>query len=223
MSNPSLPTEPSDQDPSNQDPVSNPTLFKRLVNPLVIMLVLFGFPYIASWYFLNSESTFSLGQPGNHGELVTPVIPLGEFALEVVDGTLLDDKALAGNWLLLTSTAACEQACQDTLLVIRQARKSTGINRKVVKPILLLRSADALKPFDVDLSEAFPQLAVIHSNSADSKKLLDKLSQTYSHVENSIYMIDPYNNLMMYYPEGVEPKALMEDLERLFKVNKPKL
>ncbi|KZZ56133.1 hypothetical protein [Oleiphilus sp. HI0123] len=61
------------------------------------------------------------------------------------------------------------------------------------------------------------------SDSLDAKVLINTFSQTHAQVENSIFMVDPYNNLMMYYPEGVEPKHLMEDLERLLKVNKPKL
>lgn len=218
MSNSSLPTDASDQ-----APVSSPTLFKRLVNPLVIMLVLFGFPYIASWYFINSESSVSIGKLGNHGELVSPVVSLGEFSLHSTNGEILDEQSLAGNWVLFTITNGCEQVCQDTLLVIRQARKSTGVNRKVVKPVLLLQSADALKPFDVDLSEAFPQLSVISAESSGAQRLIEKFSEIHPSVENSVFMVDPYNNLMMYYPQGIQPKDLMEDLERLLKVNKPKL
>ena len=218
MSNSSL-----HQAPLSEDKPVPPTLFKRLLNPLVIMLVLFGFPYVASWYFLNSESTYSFGQLGNHGELVAPLVPLGDFALETTDGTTITNSELAGNWLLFTASKSCEKVCQDTLLLIRQARKSTGINRKVIKPVLLLQAEDALKPFDVDLSEAFPQLAIISGNKQSAKKLIDTFSKVHANVENSIYMVDPYNNLMMYYPEGIAPKALMEDMERLLKVNKPKL
>lgn len=218
MSNPSVPVNK----PSFDKP-QNPTLFKRLVNPLVIMLVLFGFPYIASWYFMNSEGSFSVGDLGNHGQLVSPVLPIGEYSLKTSAGEILSDKSLAGSWRLFTVSSSCEQSCQDTLLVIRQARKSTGINRKVVKPILLLQTPEALAPFKVDLTQAFPQLATVSSDSLDAKVLINTFSQTHAQVENSIFMVDPYNNLMMYYPEGVEPKHLMEDLERLLKVNKPKL
>lgn len=208
---------------SSEEDIPTPTLIKRLVNPLVIMLVLFGFPYIASWYFLNSESTLSIGQLGNNGELVSPVVPLGEFTLETTQGKVINNENLAGNWLLVTTSSSCEKVCQDTLLIIRQARKSTGINRKVITPILLLQSTSALEPFDVDLSEAFPQLVVVGPESSGAKKLIKAFAQTHKNVENSLYMVDPYNNLMMYYPEGLEPKPLMEDLKRLLKINKPKL
>ncbi len=218
MSEPSTPSNNS-----TQDTPQPPTLIKRLINPLVIMLVLFGFPYIASWYFLNSDSSISLGQLSNHGELLSPVLPLGEYSLETHTGSKISNASMAGNWLLFMSTSSCTQVCQDTLLLIRQARKSTGINRKVIKPILLLKTPEALSPFKVALSEAFPQLSIVGPQSPDAQALIATFTQVHANTENSIFMVDPYNNLMMYYPEGTKPKALMEDLERLMKVNKPKL
>lgn len=218
MNNPSVPLN----DTVQQEPL-RPTLYKRLMNPLVIMLLLFGFPYIAAWYYLDNDDSFSSGTLGNHGELVSPMVSLGDYSLDTSAGNTITTQNMAGNWLLFTTSSSCEKSCQDTLLLIRQARKSTGINRKVIKPILLLQSETALTPFKVDLSEAFPQLSVVNATSQDASALISKFSQTYAEVENSIYMVDPYNNLMMYYPEGIEPKALMEDLKRLLKVNKPKI
>ena len=34
---------------------------------------------------------------------------------------------------------------------------------------------------------------------------------------NSIYLIDPYGNLMMQYKNGAEPTGIIKDIERLIR------
>ena len=34
---------------------------------------------------------------------------------------------------------------------------------------------------------------------------------------NSIYLIDPYGNLMMQYKDGTEPTGIIKDIERLIR------
>lgn len=213
----------SSAQPSNASQASPYTGYKRIVNPLFIMLLLFGLPYAGAWYFMYSGDPVSFEKPNNHGQLVSPMVQLGQFSLTLKDGSILNQADLAGNWLLFTTTSSCETTCQETLFTIRQIRKAMGVNRQVIKPIVLLSNQDALKPLAVNLDNDFPQLAVITQQTDDTLKLLKTFTATKHPIENSIFMVDPFGNLMMVYPAGSDQKGMLKDLQRLLKVNKPKL
>jgi len=143
---------------------------------------------------------------------------MGDYELSSESGEELNRQTLAGKWLLVTVTNKCELSCQQTLFTLRQARKSTGVNRKHIVPIIIEKQDNAIDYFTTDLSKAFPQLKV----ASASPQFLGSLEQAYQPIENSIFMIDPYSNLMMVYPAGQDQSGLMHDLDRLLKVNPPK-
>jgi len=198
-------------------------LLKFLSNPLLLMLLLFGLPYALSWYFLYGGDPISFEQPNNNGELVSPVIPLGQFSLPLKDGTTLTNADLSGNWSIMTVTSNCEKACQETLFTMRQVRKAMGVNRQVIKPLVLLQSPEALEALKLDLSKDFPQLAIVSSQNTSTQTFTTAFSSVTPEIENSIFMVDPYGNLMMVYPADSDQKGMLDDFKRLLKVNKPKL
>ncbi|MBV1919940.1 MAG: hypothetical protein KUG73_04605 [Pseudomonadales bacterium] len=202
---------------------TNPyTGYRRFVNPFFAMVLLFGLPYAISWYFIYSGDPVSFEKPNNHGELVSPVIALGKFSLEQEDGSFLTEADVAGSWSLITVTSACKKPCQETLFSIRQNRKSMGVNRKVIKPIILLETPEALNGLTVDLSKEFPQLAIITQQNEATQRIKKAFASVTPVIENSIFMVDPYGNLMMVYPAGSDQKkGVLKDLQRLLKVNKP--
>jgi len=209
---------------SIKDAPHNPkryTGYKLIFNPFTAMIFLFGLPYVISWYFMNGGDPVAFEAPNNNGQLVSPVIALGDYSLVNSDGTKISQTDLAGNWLLFTVTSACKVACQETLFTIRQARASMAVNRKVIKPIVLIKTPEALSKLPVDLGHEFPQLVIAHTQSVSTEHLLNIFSSVTPEVENSIFMVDPYGNLMMVYPTGSDQRGLMDDLKRLFKVNKP--
>lgn len=202
---------------------TNPyTGYRKFVNPFFAMILLFGLPYAISWYFIYSGDPVSIEKPNNHGELVSPVIALGEFSLEQEDGAFLTDADIAGSWSLITVTSSCEKPCQETLFSIRQNRKAMGVNRKVIKPIILLENPEALSGLSIDLNKEFPQLAIITDKNEATLRIKQAFANVTPVIENSIFMVDPYGNLMMVYPAGSDQKkGVLKDLQRLLKVNKP--
>ena len=152
------------------------TGYKLIFNPFTAMLLLFGLPYAISWYFINGGDPVAFEKPNNNGELVSPMIALGEYSLLKSDGSKISQADLAGNWLLFTVTSACELACQETLFTIRQARASMAVNRKVIKPIVLIKTPEALSKLPVDLGHEFPQLVIAHTQSVSTEHLLNIFS-----------------------------------------------
>ena len=211
--------QPQQQDTQKSNPYTG---YRKFVNPFFGMIILFGLPYAISWYFFYSGDPVSFEKPNNHGELVSPVIALGEFSLGQKDGSFLTEADIAGSWSLITVTSACEKPCQETLFSIRQNRKAMGVNRKVIKPIVLLEKPDALSGLSVDLSKEFPQLAIITQQNEATQRIKQVFASVTPVIENSIFMVDPYGNLMMVYPAGSDQKkGVLKDLQRLLKVNKP--
>jgi len=50
---------------------------------------------------------------------------------------------------------------------------------------------------------------------------LNNLFKSYPDFNNeSIYLIDPYGNLMMQYKKGTNPSGIIKDLERLIRISK---
>jgi hypothetical protein len=39
-------------------------------------------------------------------------------------------------------------------------------------------------------------------------------------VGNAIYLIDPYGNLMLRFPPGLDPKSMLKDIKHLLKVSR---
>ncbi len=80
--------------------------------------------------------------------------------------------------------------------------------------ILILKSE-----FDVEqinqLQEKFPQLIVLTVKESVQQQYVQMFEQTVA--QDSIYLVDPLNNLMMYYPQDVGPKELRHDIMRLLK------
>ena len=204
---------PSSTDQENANPKT------KGINPLLIMLIVFGLPYALAWYFLYEGDPSSFEAPGNHGKLVSPMIALPKYSLELLDGTKVSSDDLAKNWLIFTVSKKCEEACKRTLLVIRQARKAMAVDRDVIKPILLLADDNALKDLDIDLTKDFNTLHIVKSKSTRESGLLEIFSSKVTEIENTIYMVDPFGNFMMTYPENTEQLGLLDDMKRLLKVN----
>ena len=211
------------QPPQQGTKKTNPyTGYRKFVNPFFGMILLFGLPYAISWYFIYSGDPVSFEKPNNHGELISPVIPLGEFSLGLENGSALTEADIAGSWSLITVTSACEKTCQETLFSIRQNRKAMGVNRKVIKPIILLETPEALSGLSVDLSKEFPQLAIVTQQNESTQRIKQAFANVTPVIEDSIFMVDPYGNLMMVYPAGSDQKkGVLKDMQRLLKVNKP--
>jgi len=197
--------------------------FRKILNPFFAMLLIFGLPYAFAWYFIYSGDSVDFEAPNNNGLLVSPVIPLGEFSFTKSDGTGFKHTDLAGNWTLFTVTSGCERACQETLFTIRQIRSAMGVNRKVIKPIVLLQTPEALSELPVDLTKEFPQLSIVNLQGNSHKTIIEPFSHVTSEIENSIFMVDPFGNLMMVYPAGSDQRGMMDDLKRLLKVNVPNI
>ncbi|RUO76029.1 hypothetical protein [Idiomarina seosinensis] len=168
---------------------------------LLIVLVAFLLPVIVAWVVLN-QHWYQAGT--NKGTLIANPVSLQE-ATDLPDG-----------WkLAYLAPASCEQRCQNAIFVMNQVDVAVG------------KDSDRLTP--IVLSESKGPSAEQYSNQFDiqtmvAPKLIDTLSEL---PEASLFIIDPLNNVMLYYPTHTDKEAMilegknvLADIRKLLKLSR---
>ncbi len=169
-----------------------------LLSPMVISYTLFFAGY----------------RPGsmNYGELID-LQKLAGSGITQKDNIIFRIKDMHGKWVLLTvDSGNCDQACQSKLYYMRQVRTMQHKEKERVHRLWLV---DDNVTVDDSLLDEYEGTLVV--NAKDSE-LLDQIP-TRETQRDHIYLIDPYGNLMMRFPEQLEPKKMSEDIKRLLQVS----
>jgi len=105
---------------------------------------------------------------------------------------------------------------------MRQVRTALGKNSHNVQRLLLLENFNMAQDFQSYLLD-YPKMSIFTTNStvknAVNKTLVDTFKKAVESIYQRIFIIDPHGNLMMFYPQNMEPKDLLSDLKRLILVN----
>ncbi len=179
-------------------------------------------PVLASYF------TYYVLPPGgrtNFGTLIEPQRPVPGLNLRTLDGRPFQLKSLAGKWVLLTvDQGECDKACAGKLFAMRQQRLMTGKDSERIERVWLIDDAAPLSTMLMREHEG------VHFLRADSAELHAWLpaGDAAGRIEDYIYVVDPFGNLMLRWPGQGEPKAIKRDLARLLRassqwiyVNKP--
>jgi hypothetical protein len=175
---------------------------------LILLFALFGLPLAMSFFLYYATGWRPQGN-SNHGELVTPVIPLGDSA------TALDAASpLKGKWsLLVVGEGACDEDCRRALVFARQTRLSLNKEMDRVNRVFLATDGD----FDQTwLDSEHPGLQVIDAEAGNAALLARIPTQDRAH---SVFVVDPLGNLMMRYDSREDPKGLLADMKKLLRLS----
>jgi len=175
---------------------------------LVALGALFALPIVASlvaYHFRSAQST------ANYGELLLPPALAPEVELAGDDGKPFRFSGLRGKWVLVASdSAACPEACQAKLVLMRQVRLALGRNALRVERVYV---ADDILPLHRTALAPFPGLIVAsipRGMTLPAQPVNDRAH---------IYLVDPHGNVMMRFPAASEPRRMLKDLERLLKAS----
>lgn len=195
---------------------------KKRINPLWMMLILFGIPYFISWYTYYTGDTLFLKAGKSQGQLISPVRALPDFELKDIDGNIVQRQQFIGKWtLLLTGPSSCNEACLQSLWSMRQLRLALSVDRRRVQRVFLTGDTEHLPALREKLSSEHHGLKVFSlDNSAASQGVIKTLQAEGNLNDFSLYIVDPIGNVMMYYPPATEGKKVLKDLERLIKFSK---
>lgn len=175
----------------------------------LLMLGFFAAPMVAAWlaYF-----GWHPDKHKNYGSLLK-VAPLAYTQGTLVDGAPYKLDALQGKWLMVyIGGATCDAHCQKQLYYMRQSRISLGKDQDRVKRVWVL--ADAARPN--------PALVKIQTGLIVWRPAQSAFLQQFPGAQagaHHVYIVDPLGNLMMRFPENVDPKRLIKDMKLLLKAS----
>lgn len=142
------------------------------------------------------------------GQALDPV-PLPFEFLQRLDGAVLEHPAVSGKWLVIfAAPGGCDERCQHTLYLTRQARTAQGRNIARIDRLWVI--TDATTPAPV-LMAAHPDLVL--ARATDAKLLLVLGGSEKRHIN----LADRRGLLVFRYSDDPEPKAFIRELGKLIK------
>jgi hypothetical protein len=180
------------------------------------LIAVFLSPFVGGWMAFY---VFDVRPPsGNYGTLVTPVKKLDLPELTTRDGEIIQG-GFGRKWtLLLFARDGCDELCRSNLFYMRQLR--TLLGRDTLRLQNVLVSGQPLdEVMNVYLGE-FPNLKVIEANRDPALYRQFEL-QGLGDVGASprLYLVDPAQNFMMYYPAENDQNRMLDDIKKLLKVS----
>jgi hypothetical protein len=175
----------------------------------LLLLAFFAAPMVAAWlaYVGMRPATHR-----NYGDLL-PVAPLPAATGRTSDGRAFALDRLRGKWVMvLVGPAACDARCARQLYFMRQVRTAQGKDQERIERLWVVSDAGVPEPA---LLAAHPGLIVWRPDDAAFAARFF-LQDT---AARPIFLIDPLGNLMMRFPDPVDPKRMMKDLNLLLKAS----
>lgn len=175
----------------------------------LIALVFFGPLILAAWLYFSGSGFQPVGK-SNNGELLEPLINIGE----VLPGSAIRDFD-GGHWLLVYSnTGACGETCETALYTLRQSRLMLGEDMDRLVRVFLHGDTT---PDTVFIAEEHKGLITLRDADL-SDLLMNKKPEDIP--AGGYYLIDPLGNLVMYFRPDIEPTDMVEDLEHLLELSR---
>ncbi len=172
---------------------------------LLLAAIFLGPLAVAAWMYFTG-SAIPEGRT-NHGALMQPIVPLTEA---LPQSELLQHGE--GRWVLMyANPGACGEDCEFALYTLRQSRLMLG--REMDRLVRVLVHG-ATPPDTALLAEQHQGLVTLRDDALaqllDSRRP-DELAR------GGYYLVDPLGNLVMYFPRGIDPGDMVEDIKRLLK------
>jgi hypothetical protein len=177
--------------------------------PLLLLSLLFLAP-LAFSFWLYYASGWRPGGTTNHGELLQPRA-LEAASLPLADGGQTASDWLTGKWsLVVIGNGACDAACQQTLVYVRQTHTGLGRLNLRVQRVFLADSACCERGY---LQREHAGVLAVDASSATGRKLVSAFPSDSR--ERMVFVVDPLGNLMMRYDSRLDPRGLRTDLKKL--------
>ncbi len=188
---------------------------------LVLIIAIFAIPLLLASVYLHLVRS-SGGQIGDtsRGQLIEPAVPLTEFSFGEGE-ELLNLDTVRGSWTLLyMPEGECTDACELNLYHMRQVRLALNHRMDRVQRAVLVETPTQLSE---KLLSEHPGLMVAVGTEAEQAALRDQVRAAEAgmdNLENAIYLIDPFGNIMLRFPPDLPPKSMLKDVKHLLKVSR---
>jgi hypothetical protein len=213
-----MPDEPLTLTVHSLPSVGEPAVRRQLTGrwKMLALMLVCAAPVIASYlayYVIRPEGR------KNYGDLIQPARALPEVKAQLLDGSIVPLPSLQGQWLLVSvAGGACNPACQKNIYWTRQLREVMGRDKDRIERVWLVMD-DA--PVDAKLA---PQ---VHAPLADAQALrvpratLEQWlpAAAGQKIEDHIYVVDPYGNLMLRWPADMDAAKAKRDIHNLLRAS----
>lgn len=145
----------------------------------------------------------------NYGELIE-FAPLPDATLAGIAGqAVFEREDLVGQWTIVyAGPGACATACRQALYAARQSRLAQGKEMGRVARLWLV----------TDDTEPAPDLLAEHDGLRVARAHPAWLTMMPSAGQRAhLFLVDPFGNVMMRFPQHPDIKLVIKDLERLLK------
>lgn len=184
----------------------------RNLRTLALLAGIFLLPLAVAFYTYYGTSWRPAAHV-NHGTLIAPVRPLPTVALPTVPPGAAD-KPFHGQWTLVyIGSGDCNDACRDSLYLMRQTRAALNTDMARVARVFLITGQCCALGF---LTREHPGLVLIDASGAAAAPLLKPFPEDRAH---TLFVVDPLGNLMMSYDAKSNPRGLLEDLQKLLRLS----
>jgi len=193
---------------------------KRSLMPLIILVLVFALPPLASWVLYLNPQWLPAGR-SNEGMLLQPPRSVDGISLFSPQGKQLIWTDLNDKWtLVVIGRGECAGDCMERLFQVRQIRRALGAQRQRVERLLILlpqmgRPVPVLPPLEG--LEGMRVGVVRAEDAAGVEALFDVRDLS---TNGRIFLIDPRRMLMMMHDTDVmTSKEILKDLEKLLKAS----
>jgi len=177
---------------------------------LIALFALFFTPMLIAVLLHSDWVDWRAAPEKAHGELVSPVVALGDFRLQDAGGTArgLDD--LLGLWqLAYIAPDACLADCVETAGLMHNIRLAQ--DRRASQVGLVLLSRAALDESTRERITALDPTWLLFDDKA-AGELIERMPDP---VPGTLYIIDPEANIIERFASGVDLNGVRKDLDRL--------
>jgi len=188
--------------------MTNNVTRNRLI--LVLLFALFFAP-IALALLLNSSLVDWTADPARaHGELLQPVVPIGEFTLDDALGRERSQADLADRWhLVMTETRTCGDECRELLMLMHNIRLAQD-RRASDAGLILLTDQTLPQPLLTEMTAMDATWRVFDGDAGG--RLLGRFPDA---APRAFYILDPEGNIIERFAPDADPTGIRKDLDRL--------
>lgn len=158
----------------------------------------------------------------NTGELVQPVRPVANVALQSADGRALAFSDLRHKWTMLYFVGdVCDAECGQALAKMRLAHLGQGKDSDRVQRVLVVTGPMAKEQL-VMLAQANADMLVATGTGgamADLTREFTLSGRGAPPTSRRVYVVDPVGNFIMSYAANAEARGMLKDLKRLLKIS----
>ena len=198
------------------------TIQRKTPWPFIFLFIIFGLPYLFSWYLLSTDDPIFFKKGQSNGQLIDPPKAIYQLPFSKLPDNTIDTQQFLGKWTLLTITAnSCAESCQKNIYDMRQMRLATGVTRSQIKRVLIVSELNDSEGLKEQLAD-YKGMDVLTGPQKSVESLLNLLENKPENGFNRIYIIDPKGYAMMRYETGFEAKLILKDLDVLLAATKNK-